>query len=381
MGQATIPIVLGNINFLHPFTVVKQLSVPGILGADFLVQHKATIDCNAGTLWLGDNQATIPIQFYNQPQGAPTVHNVVATSTQEIPGRCVKFIMCIVKGVTEQVPLEGLIEPSQSGSLSKHLMVGRSLNIISQQQDVTIPVLNTSPSPVKIYKGARIASLTPRHEVFLLEQEDCLQHMPNNSDDSHVDVELGPELTDQEKGQIHALLTEFTDVFATVGGPLGHTDIIKHTIRTNGAPIRQPPRRLPQSLKPVVTTEVSKMLDQGVVRHSNSPWSSPIVMVQKKDGTWRFCVDYRKVNSMTQRDAYPLPRIDETLDSLVGAKYFTTLDLASGYWQVEVEEDDKKKTAFSTPHGHYEFNVMPFGLTNAPGTFQRLMECILSGLT
>ena len=122
------------------------------------------------------------------------------------------------------------------------------------------------------------------------------------------------------------------------------------------------------------------MLEQGVVQHSSSPWSSPIVMVKKKDGSWRFCVDYRKLNSVTHQDTYPLPRIDATLDSLSGAAYFTTLDLASGYWQVEVEEQDKEKTAFSTPQGHFEFNMMPFGLTNAPAAFQRLMDCVLAGL-
>ena len=104
-------------------------------------------------------------------------------------------------------------------------------------------------------------------------------------------------------------------------------------------------------------------------------------MVRKKDGSWRFCVDYRKVNAATRQDAYPLFMIDATLDSLAGSVYFTTLDLASGYWQVELEEMAKETTAFSTLDGHFEFNVLPFGLTNAPATFQRLMECVLEGLT
>ena len=104
-------------------------------------------------------------------------------------------------------------------------------------------------------------------------------------------------------------------------------------------------------------------------------------MVKKKDGTWRFCVDYCIVNSITHHDAHPLTRIDATLDSLAGSTLFTTLDLASGYWQVEVSPEDKEKTAFSTPYGHFEFNVMPFGLTNAPATFQRLMQCVLAGIS
>ena len=123
------------------------------------------------------------------------------------------------------------------------------------------------------------------------------------------------------------------------------------------------------------------MLNQHVIQPSFSPWSSPVVMVKKKDGSWRFCIDYHKLNAATHRDAYPLPKIDATLDSLAGSTLFTTVDLASGYWQVEVAPQDKEKTAFSTPKGHYEFNVMPFGLTNAPAMFQRLMECILAGLS
>ncbi len=122
------------------------------------------------------------------------------------------------------------------------------------------------------------------------------------------------------------------------------------------------------------------MLKSEVVQPSSSPWASPIVLVKKKDNSFRFCVDYRKLNDVTHKDAYPLPRIDDTLDSLSGSKWFSTIDLLSGYWQVEVAEEDRPKTAFCTTEGLFEFKVMPFGLSNAPATFQRLMDLVLSGL-
>ena len=122
------------------------------------------------------------------------------------------------------------------------------------------------------------------------------------------------------------------------------------------------------------------MLVRGLIRSSTSPWSSPIVLAPKKDGNYRFCVDFRRVNSVTKKDAQPMPRIDDILDELGGARCFSTLDLASGYWKVPLREEDREKTAFSVGVNHYEFTVMPFGLTNAPGTFQRMMSTILKGV-
>ncbi|KAI4885901.1 hypothetical protein NFI96_005622 [Prochilodus magdalenae] len=126
--------------------------------------------------------------------------------------------------------------------------------------------------------------------------------------------------------------------------------------------------------------EIQDMLSHGIISPSHSPWAAPVVLVRKKDGTLRFCVDYRKLNDVTVKDAYPLPRIDDALDSLTAAKWFSTLDLASGYWQVEIDAQDKEKTAFATRTGFFEFNVLPFGLCNAPSTFQRLMELVLADL-
>ena len=175
---------------------------------------------------------------------------------------------------------------------------------------------------------------------------------------------------------------EFADVFAE-DGKLGRTSKIKHFIHMGEAqPICQPVRKVSLCQRQEMQDLLTEMQAKDMIQPSQSPWASPVVLVQKKDGSARFCIDYRKLNSVTRKDAYPIPRIDDTLDTLAGSQWFSILhvDMVSGYWQVEVGVEDRKKTAFCTPNGLFEFKVMPFGLCNGPATFQRLMDLVLAGL-
>ena len=144
-------------------------------------------------------------------------------------------------------------------------------------------------------------------------------------------------------------------------------------------PIKRRPYRTPLKQRKMVDLAIDEMMQAGIIERSNSPWGFPIVLVEKKDGTKRFCVDFRALNRVTKKYARALPVIDDILASLGSAKYFSKLDLKSGYWQVELHEDDKEKSAITCHRGLFHFNVMPFGLTNAPGVFQELMSIVLRG--
>ena len=155
---------------------------------------------------------------------------------------------------------------------------------------------------------------------------------------------------------------------------------MEHSIETGQAkPVYAKPHRIPNAWSEEVKQNVKEMLDNGVILPSSSPWNSPIILVHRK-GKARFVCDYRDLNKETKRDTYPLPNMKDCIEKMEGAKFFTTLDAASAYWSVKIKESDREKTAFSLPHGKYEFNVMPFGLNNASATYQRLIDICLSGL-
>ncbi|UYV66747.1 hypothetical protein LAZ67_4002754 [Cordylochernes scorpioides] len=191
---------------------------------------------------------------------------------------------------------------------------------------------------------------------------------------------ISPELPLLHKTKPLELLENFSEVF----GPIDRTTsriITKHRINTGDAkPSKKMPYRFSPSERKEIQEDVDRMMEMGVVQPSESPWASPVVLVRKKDGFVRFCVDYRGLNKMTKKDVYPLPRVDDALDCLRGANIYSTIDFKAVYWQIGIDEADREKTAFITPDGLFEFKVMPFGLCKAPATFERMMDNLLKGL-
>ena len=190
-----------------------------------------------------------------------------------------------------------------------------------------------------------------------------------------------PALTPIQKSALHSLLSLYSSILSRGPEDVGRTNLMYHRIELESpGPVRLGIRRIPHEQLPVLKSEIEKLQQMGAIEPSLSPFASPTILVKKKDGTMRLCIDYRKLNSVTKKDAHPLPRIEDIFDTLAGSKYFSTLDLAMGYHQVEVHPDDSEKTAFSTPFGLFQYNVMPFGLATAPATFMRLMTLVFSGM-
>ena len=243
----------------------------------------------------------------------------------------------------------------------------------SSGPEVWIAIHNHRPEPLRLHSGQNIGVL----EVVTIADAKSSTTRPGSMRQPPIPEHLSP----LQQQQLNGLFKEFSDEFSQGEDGLGCTPLLEHTIETQGLPLRHPYRWQNPAVQREEMAQVQQMLGSYVIRPSNSPWASPVVTMKKKDGSLCFCVDFCQLNAANIKVAHPLPRIDDLLDALHGACWFSTLDLKSGCWQVPIMERDKEKTVFRTSSGQlYEFNQVQFGLCNAPATFSRLMDCVLSGL-
>lgn len=373
IGRCTARVIFHGNTYPVNFVVLQQCSRDIILGMDFLTENGAVIDLKTGSFTLTSERSLSP-----ESTGYQSAPLAILEDEVTIPPRTSVFASVETKEKSAGVVI---VETNAQLLLDRQICVARGVVQLHRGR-ADILVTNFSSEHKHLNKGTTIAFVEQIDEVgsaCTLSQSsaDVSSLM---KDDPTFDV--NPALPEHKQEKLRSLLLGYAECFSK-SSKIGHTPIAQHRIITDESarPIRRSPYRVSPRERDAIRAQVEEMLRENIIKPSNSPWSSPVVLVKKKDGsTLRFCVDYRRLNSITRKDVYPLPRIDDALDRLCSAKYFSSMDLKSGYWQIQVDERDREKTAFITPDGLFEFQVMPFGLCSAPATFQRVMDTVLAGL-
>ena len=368
VGQVTLQLMIARgVTVPCPALAVRGLSAPMLLGMDFLTSVARSVDIVSPAITLHCGKQ-LPLVRHTAPADVLFVGRVTV----------VPPLTTVLADTHHNSGAEAVVEPhGKLVSVAELGVVGCSGKVV---------VANHSPFPAVLAPGTPIGQVvnvwtvdppppTPAHlGVYAASEAEA------EPDVEATLKEFGTAVSEEHRSKLRHVLQEYKDVFSKSTGAPSRVVGTFHSILASGPPIRQPRRRLSDRESALVEEHVAEMLRAGVIRPSESPWSSPVVLAQKKDGTIRFCVDYRRLNERTVKDAYPLPRIDSLLSSIKGTKIFSCLDLARGYWQVPIDPASIPLTAFATASGSYEFVVMPFGLSNAPPSFQRMMDTVLSGL-
>lgn len=329
---------------------------------------------------------TLEIRKVQSTSGRVGLMTLRGRKRETIPAGQRVALDCSVRVPTTHSEPYALLEQPTLSSLPGGISVDQCLITLPSQtpSKFSVWVRNQTDHDITLPLKCVVAQLSVAHQVLenlTTEKSDIVKctissQICTQTTSSNLKFDFGDSpLPEEWRKRVSEKLNTYTDVFAHHDLDFGHATKVKHHIKLkDDTPFKQRPRMIhPRDLE-AVRRHLKSLLEAGVIRESESPYSSPIVVVRKKNGDVRLCIDYRKLNSQTIKDAYALPNVEEAFSALTGSKWFSVMDLKSGYYQIEMEEEDKHKTAFVCPLGFWEFNRMPQGITNAPSTFQRLME-------
>lgn len=371
-GTCTSRVTIDGTTYPAEFVILPNCSRDVILGMDFLTDNGAIIDLQTRSITFSSDSTT------PQPNPDHRVAVRIADDHVTLPPRASLMITVYCEDTAPD--MDAIVESDQRLLLNRGISVARGIARFKQRKSHVLAT-NFTEEYQHLNKGAAIAFLEETQEASEVIAVANFERARADASALPPPFDVNPALPQENRDRLLDLLHRYSECFSA-NSKLRQTPLAKHRIITeDGArPTRQSPYRVSSHEREAIRTQVDDMLSDDIIQPSKSPWAAPVVLVKKKDGTLRFCVDYRRLNKITKKDVYPLPRIDDALDHLCHAKYFSSMDLKTGYWQIEVDERDREKTAFITPDGLYEFKVMPFGLCTAPATFQRVMDTVLAGL-
>src|SRR6266516_3276162 len=375
-GEVQVLLTLGDLR-IKTKALVSEFVNEGMLGHDWMRDNDCYWGFRAGHIII--QSKTFALEGRELPEGRSC--RVFAQDDIVVPGRSEtvmtgKMIFDQVKN--QQMNNGDLV--TRPGVMDNGLFVARVV-VPRHCTNIPIRVLNVTEKDIVLKKGAVLSDL---ETVQVVQTSDTRSPAVTVEDDSWKEELMGRvsrEVKGETRRELQQILEDYADCFTKSEFDLGRTTLVTHRLDTgNSRPIRQTLRRQPLQVVGEIDRQVGELGGQQVIEPAASPWASNIVVVAKKDGSLRMCVDYRALNNVTRKDSYPLPQISACLDAMKDATFFSTFDLRSGYYQIAMDEEDRDKTAFLTRSGTYRFTAMPFGLTNAPATFQRLMDGVLSGL-
>ena len=351
-----------------------------MIGYDWLRDVGAIFDFGSNSLSLNGKSFKLRSKPFTG-----WVRRVVVERDTHIPSHCEYNVSARVEfsKLGRTMPESTSLWMTEAKELRQGVYLPRTL-LPNRPSEVPIRVMNVSGAPIQLRAGSVITELCPAEAVVAdLSQEEQVPADPEMEKViSDMVSRVDPSVSTSDRDRLNELLHEFTPVLSRNESDMGLTNVVMHRIDTGDAqPTRQQLRRQPKPAMEAIDQLVPEMLKSSLIEPSASPWAANVVLVKKKDGTARCCIDYRQLNMVTKKDRYPLPRTDACLDAMNGSKWFSTFDLRSAYHQVMINPDDKEKTNFICHRGSFQFRTMPFGLCNAGATFQRLMDVVLNGLS